>query len=89
MPVRANTNMYLNPKLRFIVWKEVNTYYKNLPITNKVAGLILNELQGLGEIILTPRRSIDAYNPYKRVPYISLAYIPLAYILFFSQSELG
>ena len=75
--------MYLNLELRFIVRKEANTYYKNLLITNKVAGLILNKSQGLSEIILAPRRFVNAYNPYKRVPYISLAYMPLAYILFF------
>ena len=83
MLIRANTNMYLNLKLYLIVWKKANTCYKNLLITNKVIGLILNKLQGLREIILAPRRSIDAYNPCKRVPYISLAYIPLAYVLFF------
>ena len=82
-------DVYLNPKLRFIVRKEVDTYYKNLPTINKVAGLILNKLQGLGEIILAPRRSINARNPYKRVPYISLAYMPLAYVLFFPRGKLG
>ena len=54
-----------------------------------MAGLILNKLQGLGEIILTPYGFINACNPYKQVPYISLAYIPLAYILFFPRGELG
>ena len=83
MLIRANINIYLNFKLYFIVWKEVNTYYKNLLTINKVAGFILNKLQGLGKIIFVPRGFINAYNPYKRVPYISLAYIPLAYILFF------
>ena len=34
--------MYLNLELRFIVYKGANTYYKNLLITNKVIGLILN-----------------------------------------------
>ena len=89
MPVRANIDIYLNPELRFIVWKEVDTCYKNLLITNKVAGFIFNKSRGLREIILAPRRSIDARNPYKRVPYISLAYMPLAYILFFLQGKLG
>ena len=89
MPIRANTNIYLNPKLRFIVWKEVDTYYKNLLTTNKVAGFILNKSQGLGEIILAPYRFVNARNPYKRVPYTFLAYMPLAYILFFPRGKLG
>ena len=81
--------MYLNPKLRFIVWKGVDTRYKNLLITNKVASFILNKSQGLREIILALCGFINARNPYKRVPYISLAYMPLAYILFFLRGELG
>ena len=76
-------DVYLNLKLRFIFRKGVDTCYKNLLIINKVAGFILNKLQGLSEIILAPRRFVDARNPYKRVPYTSLAYIPLTYILFF------
>ena len=81
--------MYLNPKLHFIVYKGANTYYKNLLITNKVIGLILNNSQGLSEIVLALYRSINARNPYKQVPYISLAYIPLAYIFFFLRSKLS
>ena len=89
MLIRANIDIYLNPELRFIVWKGVDTCYKNLLTTNKVAGFIFNKLRGLREIILAPRRSIDARNPYKWVPYISLAYMPLAYILFFLRGKLG
>ena len=74
--------------MRFIVYKGANTYYKNLLTINKVAGLILNNSQGLSEIVFAPRGSINAYNPYKQVSYISLAYIPLAYILFFLRGKL-
>ena len=40
-------------------------------------------------MVFAPYRFINACNPYKWVPYISLAYIPLAYILFFPRGKLG
>ena len=88
-PVRANTDVYLNPELRLIVRKGADTRRENLPTTNEVAGLILDESRGPGEMILAPRGSVDARNPCKRVPHTSPAYMPLAYVLFFPRGEPG
>ena len=87
-PANNNLQIILNPQMRLIMEAGADRCCKNLPTSNEIATIIINEYDNpcKRDIILTERvNSVDGTSM-KRISQNHTAYMPLHYILLFVRT---